>query len=400
MEQNQLQLSTELANLPAVLSQNSGLADRAVTAVRKDIEQIKAIDLQTADIALIDNNDAVLNALQVKLKDAYTIMQDRRKPFTQKMDEIKALFTAEEKKVVSIGEEVKALRDGIAKEKGRRMQIAEQEKAAKMEKQQAVIEVKTYFSKYINDKFAEAFVELCYRLHDKFNAQTIATFGEYESTLKKWQPVLNGITWESFFAGILNPKPQLFTQSDTQAMIAEVEKVEKPRLSAEWTSKLTAKRDELIELIPSRKMELERISGDAVAAKEAEARIAQEREQIRLQAEQEKQDKESAIEQAAEVESMNSAFDAEIANPVVSITKGTVVKKVYKATTHKAWVAMLQSFVQHDMNRMTLEDLQKKFGFVRTACEARLNNGEELKAEGLIVDEDYSTRTSRKTKVA
>jgi hypothetical protein len=57
---------------------------------------------------------------------------------------------------------------------------------------------------------------------------------------------------------------------------------------------------------------------------------------------------------------------------------------------------MLQSFVKHDLATMTLEEVQKKLGFVRTACEGRLNRGETIEAEGLKVEDDYSTRT-RKT---
>jgi hypothetical protein len=132
METNQL--STQLAQLPDVLNANSSLADRAVMTVRQQIDPLKSIDLMSVDAQVMEGHDEHLASLQVKLKDAYTIMNDRRKPFTQRMDEIKAMFTAEEKKVIAIGEDVKLLRDLWQKEKARRNHIIEQEKQVALEK--------------------------------------------------------------------------------------------------------------------------------------------------------------------------------------------------------------------------------------------------------------------------
>lgn len=399
MEQTQtLALSTELAKLPDVLNQNSSLADRAVNTVRNQIEPLKSIDLTTVDVITMDEHDQNLNNLQVKLKDAYTLMNDRRKPFTQRMDEIKAMFTGEEKKLTQIGEEVKAIRDSWQREKGRRSRIAEEEKAKELEKKQGLIEARNYFVKHLHDKCAELIVKMIYRMHDKFNAQTIEQIEQYAATLSTWKPVLGVDQWNEICAGTLNPKPQILTGEAMTQMFAEVQESEGPKLKAQFESRLTEERNKLVELVPSRKMELERIAGDAAAQKEAEERIAKEREELAAQAEQEKKDREAAAQVEQEVQSMNAAFEVEAgAAPVVGMAKGTQVKKKYVAKTHQAWAAIMQSWVKNDMAGFTLDELQKKLGFMRTACEGRLNKGEELTATGLEVEEDYSTRSSRKT---
>jgi hypothetical protein len=398
MEQNQNlpALATQLAQLPDVIAANTSLADRAVATVRQQIEPLKAIDLATVDAATMEQHDQSLAGLQNRLKDSYTLMNDRRKPFTQRMDEIKALFTAEEKKIVEIGNEVKALRDGWQKEKGRRNQIALEEQQKEQERKQALIDCKTYFAKMIIDRFSTAAVDAIKRMHAKFYAQSIEGIDAYAAALQKWQPQLDNQTWEGFQSGIINPKPQLITNEQRDTLLREVAEEQRPKLALEWVTRMEQERNTLVELVPSRKMELERIAGDEQAAKEAAERIAQEQREREEQARQEAADKAAALEQAAEVDKMNSAFDvAAQAAPVVGIAKGTSVKKKYVAKSHKAWAAMLQSWVKNDMANMTLEELGKKLGFVKTACEGRLNKGEMIEAEGLTWEEDYSTRSSR-----
>lgn len=403
MEQTQLPaLNVEvLNNLPDTLVQNSSLADRAVKSVTDAIAPLRAIDMTTVDAATMEGHDAVLVDLQTRLKDAYTMMNNDRKPFTQLFDDIKSRFTAEEKKVVSIGEEVKSLRDGWQKEKARRNKIAQEAAEAKLKASQSLIEARAYFAKHIVDKFGAAAVDAIRRMHAKFYSLTAAELDTYASQLKGWSGALDSDTWNTFLIGMINPKPQLLTGEQMQSLLNEVVAEQKPKLASEWQERMTQERDSLVELVSSRKMELERIANDVVAAKEAEDRIAAEQKEREEAAIREAKERESAMSTAAEVEKVNSAFDtaAEGSN-VVSIAKGTVVKKKYAPKTHAAWLALVQSWVTNDMAKMTPEELGKKLSFMKTACEVRLNAGETITAAGLETEEDFSTRTSRKKEVA
>lgn len=398
MEQS-LTLNTQiLSNLPDTLVANSSLAERAVAKVTTDIAQIKTIDLTTVDAQTMEQHDATLAGLQGKLKESYTIMNERRSPFTKLFDEIKSKFTAEEKKIVEIGNEVKSIRDMWQKEKARRNAIAQADQQKEWERKQALIDARTYFARCIIDKFTAHAVEAIKRMHSKFYAQDEKSLDAYTAALSKWTPALDGNTWTLFLEGIINPKPQLLTKEQCDDMLREVQDEQRPKLSTEWAECMTRERDALVELLPSRKMELQRIATDATAAAEAQARIEQEQKDREEQAKKEAEDKAQALTAAADADKMNSAFDtAAQSAPVVGIAKGTVVKKKYVPKTHKAWAALLQSWVKHDMANMTPDELSKKLSFVKTACEKRLNDGVVIEAEGLSVEEDYSTRASRKT---
>lgn len=401
MEQTkELALNVEvLKNLPDTLMQNQGLADRAVKSVSEVIAPIKAIDLTTIDAETMEAHDTTLAGLQTRLKDAYTLMNGDRAPFTKLFDEIKSRFTAEEKKVVSIGEEVKSIRDGWQKEKARRNQLAAQETAIKLEKQQALIDAKTYFAKFIIDKFATAAVHTIQRMHSKFYSLSETELDAYASQLKGWSGVLDNDTWNTFLTGMINPKPQLLTGEQMQVLLNEVVVEQRPKLSAEWKERMVSERDGLIELVPSRKMELERIANDEAAAKEAEDRIAEEQKEREAKMKQDALSMVSATETNAEVEKVNASFDAAAnGGNVVSLAKGTSVKKKYQPKSHKAHVAIIQWWVTNCMPKMTLEELQTKLSFMRTAADKALNEGLVLEAEGLEVVDDYSTRTTRSKK--
>jgi hypothetical protein len=387
-----------LSNLPDTLVANSSLAERAVAKVRADLTDLTPGDITTVAVDVMENNDAQLAGLQSKLKESYNLMNERRSPFTRLFTEITSKFTAEEKKVVEIGNEVKSLRDSWQREKARRNAIVQEEAAKELEKKQALIDAKTYIAKCIIDKFSTHAVGAIRRMHEKFYAQGAKELEAYSTALGKWSPVLDAPTWDSFTQLIANSKPQLITPEQHAELLREVCADQRPKLEKEWIESMTRERDGLIEMVPSRKMELERIAGDTDAKRLADERIAQEAAEREAQAKRDAEDKAQALEQAASVDSQNASFDvAAQSTPVVGMAKGTVVKKKYQPKSHKAHVAIIQWWVKERMSSMTLEELQTKLSFMRTAADKALNEGTIIEADGLEVVEDYSTRTSRKT---
>jgi hypothetical protein len=329
---NALSINTQiLSNLPDTLVANSSLADRAVAKVRADLGALTPGDITTVKVELMESNDAKLAELQSKLKEAYNLMNERRSPFTRLFTEITSKFTAEEKKVVEIGNEVKSLRDSWQREKARRNAIEQEKQAKELEKKQALIDAKTYIAKCIIDKFSTHAVAAIRRMHEKFYAQDAAGIGAYAEALGKWSPVLDAPTWDSFTQLIANSKPQLITPEQHAELLREVCADQRPKLEKEWVESMTRERDGLIEMVPSRKMELERIAGDAEAKRQADERIAQEAAEREAQAKRDAEDKAQALEQAASVDSLNASFDvAAQSTPVVGMAKGTVVKKKYQ----------------------------------------------------------------------
>jgi hypothetical protein len=48
------------------------------------------------------------------------------------------------------------------------------------------------------------------------------------------------------------------------------------------------------------------------------------------------------------------------------------------------------------MNKLTIEELSKKLSFMVTAANEDLNKDITLEADGLTVEEDYTTRSTRR----
>jgi hypothetical protein len=396
---NALSINTQiLSNLPDTLVANSSLADRAVAKVRADLGALTPGDITTVKVELMESNDAQLAGLQSKLKEAYNLMNERRSPFTRLFTEITSKFTAEEKKVVEIGNEVKALRDSWQREKARRNSIEQEKQAKELEKKQALIDARTYIARCIIEKFSTHAVDAIKRMHAKFYELTADELAGYTVALRKWTPALDQATWATFLEGVGNPKPQLITPEQLAGIRAEVETEQRPKLEKEWIESMTRERDGLVELVASRKKELERIAQQGEQAKkEADERIAREAQEREAQAKRDAEDKAQALEQAASVDSLNASFDvAAQSAPVVGMAKGTVVKKKYQPKSHKAHVAIIQWWVKERMSSMTLDELQTKLSFMRTAADKALNEGTVIEADGLEVVEDYSTRASSK----
>jgi hypothetical protein len=98
---------------------------------------------------------------------------------------------------------------------------------------------------------------------------------------------------------------------------------------------VSAERDRLLELIPSRRRELEEIAaGNAEAARVAQERQKAEEAERQIRQAQEAQEREAALETSAEIDKVHNGVDSESAAPVLQLAKGTVQQK--KVPTHNA----------------------------------------------------------------
>jgi hypothetical protein len=403
MEQNQLipfskPEFTALTALPGNVANWKIEADSLKSKADVFLAELQPIDFtKLTPEQLAKYDERLLNTILV-IGGAFTRIEGQRKAGTAILDEVKQYTMIPEKTIGALPGSFKSYRDKIAAEVSRRNAIAAQEQAKELDKKQALIDARTYIARCIIDRFTAHAVDAIKRMHAKFYEQGAKQLEAYAGALSKWSPVLDAPTWASFLEGVGNPKPQLITPEQLAAIRAEVETEQRPKLEKEWSESMTRERDGLVELVPSRKMELERIAqqGDQ-AKKEADERIAREAQEREAQAKRDAEDKAQALEQAASVDSLNASFDvAAQSAPVVGMAKGTVVKKKYQPKSHKAHVAIIQWWVKERMSSMTLEELQTKLSFMRTAADKALNEGTVIEADGLEVVEDYSTRASSK----
>lgn len=372
----------QLQQLPEVLTQNELSRSNAIAVVRPVIDKLKSIDLTTVDAQEMENNDAVLNDYQARLSVTVETMEGRRKPYTKMFDEVKKCFTSKEIEVNAILYEVKDLRNKWNAEKDRRNRAVEEEKDRQLARLQEVVDIKAQVKETLYERFYARLSKEILTMNEIFNSFAVISLKGFEGF------ELSPFNFDYFTTGFPIIAGKHLNALECAPIAGSVFDEHKETLCKEWTEKLQAENARLIELVPSRINELQ--SGKDDSAK----RLEEKKESLSADL----YNVISGIESEADTEKLNASFDvAANATPVVALSKGTTKKQKYNPTTHKAYAAIIQYWVSKQMSLMTVEELSKKLSFMVTAANKALNEGTRLEADGLNVEDDYSTRTSKKT---
>jgi hypothetical protein len=386
----------EVATLPEILALNKELAEKAEAACQPALEKVKAIDLQAVDAVEMDAVDVELNELQVRAKAALTKAKARREPYTQFFDQVRSLFTTEEKRFTDLDGQLKGHRDAWAKEKGRRAAEAERLRQLELEKKREAIDLRARIKNALVTQFTHQLAGEVKEVQKKFYAVSLDSMDLFENNLKGYEPMYTDQQYGHLTISLLTSSRYLdATEVATikQEVVTECLQV----FQEQYASAMVAERERIIELIPSRRRELEEIAaGNAQAAKEAEERQRQEQEAAAKALADQQAEQAARIEQEKAAANMNAAFDiAATATPTPTQAAGTRVKKKIIANTHAAWAAIMQLWVSKAMPGTDLATLEKKLGFMRTFAEKWINDTGEV-LTGVQLEDDYSTSARKK----
>jgi len=383
-----------LIHVPKTVQENQLSASKAraaTTAALKDFQGV--VDYTKLDLAKMEDPKTgavvALNSLRAKLVNTLEKAEGKRKPFTSFFDDIRSLFTKSEKSIKEDVESLKTVLDAWEKEKARRAKELAIEQQKQIDTANEAIDVKARIEEGIKRKYLTELASMVERLNAKYNEQPIDKLEAYGETLKTWvivfkTAVLDGWTFAK-------PVALKFHKIESVPEWAtEIRAKLHAGLSKDWDEKLDAERNRLILYIPSRIAALKTNA-------EAEAkRIADEAAQRQAAAAQQQQWSAQRVETQAAADKVNTTF-AVASTAAVAPTKGagTVEKKIYKPTTMAAWTAIIQSYILHVLPTLTPADTAKKFDFMLTAANKRLAAGEKIEAEGLLIEDEFSTRTTR-----
>lgn len=385
---------SQLSQLPDILSKNRGLRGRAIAAVEPVLKEFSEKSLTEMPDLEIQQWDEKLNELSGKLKDSVKVNNDRRKPYTSTFDRIKSLFTAEEKAISDVDEKVVAERKRIALEVHSRQEKERKRKEDELAKKDDDIAVRAVITQRMGIAFREYRDSTIKRMSDKFYSMGESELPAYVDTLRNYEPVLKvgAVTCEGPNPTKYNSKEEII--GHTVDVIREMY----PGLQAQFTKEVTAKRDELIDLKDSRLRELKEIAeGNAKAAEEAKQRRKDEEAAAEKRRQEEAEAEEIAIKAAAEGEKLNAAFETEVkSNTVATQGKGTKIAKEYSVESPAGWKSIIMWYVANEFPRMTPAEMEKKLGFMLTAANKALAEGELIESQGLKLIDAVKTRTSRK----
>lgn len=373
----------ELVKMPTILKENQLSAGNALAATDKRLAAIDQSKFLVGDITQIEADIAGVAKLRSTLDTTFKKLEGKRKPFTGFFDSVRALFTAEEKTITACIARCKAVQDAWEKAKAQRAAEQRRREEDEIRLKQAIVDVRATIKAGIERQYASALLAATQKMNAMYHGQAVDKLEAYAERLAKAVPDFAKLEFSRRVA--------VYNQALTEIEIQEIEvaraKELEPTLAADYCAKMCAERDRLVALTPSKLKALREN-----AEKEA-ARVEAEATERSRQAEQAQREADQRAQAQAEADKLNTVFEvAATAELAPERSKWTIIKKVYRPTTHADWASILQLYVKRDFPALTLADVEKKFGFALTAANKRLNDGEVL--EGLKQEEDYSTRTN------
>lgn len=374
----------KLESAELILAENASMAKRAVEAMSIDLPA----NISELTVMEGDNIEESLNELRQRGKLTIEKQKAERMPFTKRMDEIKSLFTAQEKAIEEKLVELKAWSDKWAAEKNRRIAEDRRKNDLKIAHENAKIDYNRAVAEQIALRYNNFVNNAVDGMNSKFYKLSAGELYQYGIDLQAWTPTL-----QPAIEYAVNDNP-LLTVDEMADIRSRTEAETYPSIEKVLVAKLIEERDRLIAMIPGRQEELKRIANDAEAARQAEERIAKAAEERALEAEKSRIAAAEAAEAKANTAKLETAFAASAVAPAVELSKGTVHKKKYNPTSHQDYIKVMQWWAVNNMNLMTVDELHKKFSFMFTAANKELNKGTII--EGIEVVDDFSTRTSRK----
>jgi hypothetical protein len=287
-------LTETLQSLPAQLESHKLRVSNAESA-----GQALLAELEENGGEVSEELDEKANTFLVKCRKTLTQLTEARKPFTQVMDQVKKVFTAEENKLDpksgGVVSQIQEMRDTRAK----MLYETQQKEKAEAERKAALIRVKAEaeakMSTHIRTVFSNLITTRKSQMQNSFDAITLETFEKKSAGLKSMSTAFKDDDVEKVLGDVkatLTMMPLGLTNTDQLEILKRViAEFDVMLWKAEFAKEIEIKKMALIDQLNTKRETLEQL---AKADDDLKARIA-EREAY----EKKKQEGEQAAEQAA-----------------------------------------------------------------------------------------------------
>lgn len=383
------EVSKLFTSFPDVVGKNDKSVANCNVAGRAILDTIEAE-------GMTEELDAKASEYLSKVNTTIKNMNQRRTPFTQIFDKVRSYFTSQEKAIdpknaATIPGMITAKRNEYAnwkyQEEQKRKKEAEQRAALEREKatyREAIEnEILSLFNKYLASKISEVqsiFNNLSYANFDReaiaitvFSADyPKAYFDRCANSCQAATYYISSVTKEEIKRNILVGKYELY--------------------AAEFKTEISRVRQELIDRIPSKRMELHETEELRKTNAEAAMRAEQERKQReaedtqrRLAELKRKEDEEKQkVSVEAQQASMNSLFDQTAAAMPTTPTNARVKEKI-QVLNQQGFLPIFQMWWLGEGQNMSIEDLEKIFKKMITYCEKQANSKDQTHIESQFV---------------
>lgn len=377
-----------ISSAPAAHTANIQSHDRCLAAAQSLLDRIQST-------GMTDELDQEAASFLTKTKATVKKMNEQRSHVTKLFDTIRGEFTRLESDLEDKGQtlpaQIKAYRDDYARKKleeaERRRREEQQRQALQMAKESYTADVEAE----LRQRVADDIVGLYNNLNEKFRSCTLATIDDVERALRRAANVDR--LPDDYFKMIVSRthEPAAFygypsiAQSIRERVLSAIE----PQLREQYTFETQSNIQSLLDLIPSKRAELQRMATlDAEAKAKAEeqmrqreAEMARQREeQQRRAAEAERMKAETAKQQAQ----LGGLFDQAAASMTAYQPKTTVKKRI-AIDNPQGFLAILNMWWMGEGCTLTVDELTKKFKTMITYCEKLAND----KTNPQFIDNPY-----------
>lgn len=311
-------------------------------------------------------------------------MNGKRTPVTQLFDQIRKVYTSMENdvdpaKADSVPNKLQAYRNAYAKKKHEEEERRRREEAARIAKENA----KVRYRNDVEDDYVNQFNLLVNKsINELTNMDKILTLENYEIILdgvKEYICELPDSWLQKVISGALRPAE--LTPEECRAIQANVIAGLAERFKEQFPFEVQTTRDEILDRLPSKKKELERIakaSAEEAARIKAEMEAKERADAARKEAERLEREKQEAAAKTltAQKQEMDNLFGSPVEIPTAYQPKAQVKKKVVISSTEDIMsiVAFWWSQVGCTMSVDELcKEFKKQITFANTAANSKDN---------------------------
>ena len=348
-------------NLPEVLEKNEALTRRAKETVEQEIKEIQAVSMTDADNSVLSNIENKVKDLWLRMDKALKMNKERRMPFTKRMDEVRSMFTSDEKELSDLSNKLKNILSELSEEKLKRKKKEEEVELEERQKALAKIDFRQHISDQINLAYIDMVNDYKKRIKDKYERLNGEELEEYKNTLKNLNISFKLPSYKfnrNHFIG----------ESEENDIIKTVEKDIFDALKDTFEEDVT----EYINSV---------LSGH-------DSELNPEKAKMEYEIKKEEEQKE------VESQKMDVLFSEPKISDPVSMAKGVSVKMEYDLKSHNDYIEIIKFWVTKDLPNLMIDELKKKLSFMVTAANRELNKGENIK--GLETKEAIKIRKTKK----
>ena len=334
-----------------------------------------------------------------KSRKTLKVMNERRAPITKLFDQIRGEFTAMENSVDvtkkdSIPGQIQAARNAYAALK---REEAERIRQEELKKQQREIARQRYRQE-LEDSYRSQFQTIInFGIGELTRLDQLLTLANYDETSKLIKEC--NTSFQSIWLKEVIFKPYELTEEEAQVIRAEVMDDLMNQFAEQYAFDIEEYRDSLLDLLPSKRAELERI---AKADAEEQARLKAEldaklaEEHRRIEQERAQRAEEAKTTQALErsATELGGLFDQQSVADVAYQPKASVKWRI-TATDANGILAILSLWWSKEGQYLPVDELSKMFKKQITFCEKLANdkaNPEQIENNSVIYTEEVKAK--------